>query len=63
MKLVRFRAYNDYDTEVLKKGDHYIKAELNEVPVFLRPGNELSLAVPARHVESMDMKDLSIISF
>ena len=63
MKLVRFRAYNDYDTEVLKKGDHYIKAELNEVPVFLRPGKELPLAVPARHVESMDMKDLSIISF
>ena len=35
MKLLRFRAYNDYDEEILKAGDHYVKCALNEVLVFL----------------------------
>jgi alpha-glucosidase len=63
MKLVRFRSYDDYDTEVLSKGDHYIKAELNEVLVFIRPGRELPLATPARHVEDLDMNNLKVIKF
>ena len=63
MKLVRFRSYNDYDTEVLEKGDHYIKAGLNEVPVFIRPGKELPLGKPARQVDKIDMNDLEIIRF
>ena len=63
MKLVRFRSYNDYDTEVLGKGDHYIKADLNEVLVFIRPGKELPIATPARQVDKVDMKDLKVIRF
>lgn len=63
MKLVRFRSYDDYDTEVLEKGDRYIKAELNEVLVFIRPGKELPLAKPARQAEKVDMKDLKVIKF
>ncbi len=63
MKLVRFRSYDDYDTEVLEKGDHYVKAALNEVLVFVRPGKELPLAKPARQVEKIDTKDLKIIKF
>ena len=63
MKLVRFRSYNDYDTEVLEKGDHYIKAGLNEVPVFIRPGKELPLGKPARQVDKIDMNELAMISF
>ena len=63
MKLVRFRSYDDYDTEVLAKGDHYVKAALNEVLVFIRPGKELPLAKPARQAEKVDMKDLKVIKF
>ncbi len=63
MKLVRFRSYDDYDTEVLEKGDHYVKAALNEVLVFIRPGKELPLAKPERQVEKIDTKDLKIIKF
>lgn len=62
MKLVRFRSYNDYDEEILEAGDHYIKAELNEVLVFVRPGKVLPLAKPARHVEDIDRKNLSYIT-
>ena len=63
MRLVRFRNYSDYDTEVLESGDHYIKADLNEVLVFIRPGKELPLAKPARHVEALDMNDLTVIKY
>ncbi len=44
MKMVRFRAWNDYDEEVLTQGDHYVKAGLDEVLVFLRKGKVLLLA-------------------
>ena len=43
MKFMRFRSYDDYDEEFLSKGDHYIKAELNEIPVFVRQGKTLPL--------------------
>ncbi len=44
MKMVRFRAWNDYDEEVLTQGDHYVKAGLDEVLVFIRKGKVLPLA-------------------
>lgn len=44
MKMVRFRAWNDYDEEVLTQGDHYVKAGLDEVLVFIRKGKVLLLA-------------------
>ena len=63
MKLLRFRSYKDYDTEILEAGDHYVKAALNEVLVFILPGRELKLAKPARHVEDLDVEHLEVISF
>ncbi|MBP5555807.1 MAG: alpha-glucosidase [Lachnospiraceae bacterium] len=63
MRMIRFRSYSDYDTEILEKGDHFIKAELNEVLVFIRPEKELPLAKPARHVEELDMNNLTVIKY
>ncbi len=63
MKFIRFRSYDDYDEEYLEKGDHYIRAGLNEVPVFIRPGKELMLAKPARCVEEIDLNDLIHIRY
>ena len=51
MKMFRFRAYNDYDEQELTKGDHYVKADLGEVLVFVRNGFELPLVKPALRVE------------
>ncbi|MDY6324212.1 MAG: glycoside hydrolase family 31 protein [Catonella sp.] len=61
MKLVRFRAYDDYDEEVLTKGDHYVNAKLNEVLVFIRKGHSLPLAKPAMRVEDIDESDMKEI--
>jgi alpha-glucosidase len=63
MKLIRFRAADDYDEELLEKGDHYVKAELNELLVFLRRGHVLPLAEPASCVEQIDYASLRYISY
>ena len=62
MKMLRMRSYNDYDVEMLQAGDHYVKAKLNEVLVFIRPGKKLSIAKPARCVDELNFNELSYIS-
>ena len=63
MLLLRFRSPYSYDTEELPAGDHYVRAELNEIPVFLRRGRSLPLARPAMHVEDIDFEDLTFLSY
>ena len=63
MKLIRFRAADDYDEALLGKGDHYVKAELNELLVFLRRGHVLPLAEPASCVGEIDYASLTYISY
>ena len=64
MKLIRFRAYDDYDEEVLGKGDHYVKADLNEILVFVRRGHVLPLCKPSRGMEnSLDDAEMTYICY
>lgn len=51
MKLVRFRSFNDYDEEIMEAGDHYVKADLNEILVFVRKGHVLPVAEPSKGME------------
>lgn len=53
MKFIRFRAYDDYDEEMLTKGEHYIEVAIDEVPVFVLPGKTLYLAKPANNTALM----------
>ncbi len=61
MKMIRFRAYDDYDEELLKAGDHYVPVALNEVLIFIRPGCRLPLAGPAKRVGEIDFENLTYI--
>ena len=63
MKLVRFRAYDDYDEEILQAGDHYVKAELNEVLVFIRKGHVLPLTAPEDGMKSVGDAEMSYICY
>lgn len=63
MKLYRFRSVEDMDTEILSAGHHYVKAELNEVLVFLRPDSLVPLANPGRCVEQTDCRKLTLLHF
>ena len=62
MKMLRFRSPDDYDEEMLDAGDHYVKAALNEVLVFVRPGKALPMAAVARRVRDIDFDNLKNIS-
>ena len=63
MKLIRFRSTQDYDEEILEAGDHYVKAELNEVLVFLRKGHVLPLAAPAKSVGEIDYATITYLTY
>ncbi len=43
MTCYRFRSLEDYDVMELERGDHYLRAALGEVLVFVRPGHGLPL--------------------
>ena len=53
MRLLRFRAFDDYDEEEVAKGDHYVKAGINETLIFLKKGYKLPFAAPGKNVDSM----------
>ena len=47
MKLLRLRAVDDYDEEILPAGHHYIRCALDEMLLFIRPGHIIPVAQPA----------------
>lgn len=63
MKLVRFRSYDDYDEEIMDKGDHYVKAGLDEILVFIRKGKVLPLTTPEKGLEGATREDLKYIGY
>lgn len=63
MKMLRFRAYDDYDEEILEAGYHHVSVRLDETLLFLRRGHVLPLAQPAKDVEHIDYSTLRYITF
>ncbi len=63
MKLLRLRAVDDYDEEILPAGHHYIRCALDEVLLFLRPGHIVPVAQPANNTSELDDAGLTLWSF
>ena len=63
MKLLRLRAVDDYDEEILPAGHHYIRCALDEVLLFLRPGHIVPVAQPANSTSELDDASLPLWSF
>ena len=63
MKLLRLRAVDDYDEEILPTGHHYIRCALDEVLLFLRPGHIVPVAQPANNASELDDANLTLWSF
>ena len=63
MKLLRLRAVDDYDEEILPAGHHYIRCALDEVLLFLRPGHIVPVAQPANSTSELDDTNLTLWSF
>ena len=63
MKLLRLRAVDDYDEEILPAGHHYIRCALDEVLLFLPPGHIIPVAQPANNTAELDDSSLTLWSF
>ena len=63
MKLLRLRAVDDYDEEILPAGHHYIRCALDEMLLFLRPGHIVPVAQPANSTSELDDASLTLWSF
>ena len=63
MKLLRLRAVDDYDEEILPAGHHYIRCALDEMLLFIRPGHIIPVAQPANNTSELDDASLTLWSF
>ena len=63
MKLLRLRAVDDYDEEMLPAGHHYLRCALDEVLLFIRPGCIVPVAVKsADNTSELDAEELTFWS-
>lgn len=64
MKLVRMKAAGVWTEEILPAGDHCIKVELDEIPMFIRPNKLVPIAKNVgTSVAATDFENLSVLSF
>ena len=63
MKLLRLRAVDDYDEEILPAGHHYIRCALDEMLLFIRPDHIIPVAQPANNTAELDDASLTLWSF
>ena len=63
MILVRMNSYNNYKTELLTKGHHYINFSLDELVFFIRNGKAVPLSDTAENTTKIDLKSLKLIGY
>ena len=63
MKMIRFKAWNDYTEEILPAGTHYVECRLFETILFLRKGHVLPLIKPAKTTAELDYASLKFICY
>ncbi|MBF4695956.1 TIM-barrel domain-containing protein [Fusibacter ferrireducens] len=66
MLLWKASAYENINTSQLEEveaGYHYIKAHLNEILIFIRPGKLLPLVAPMDRVSKLKKNELSVIGY
>ncbi|MDC7286372.1 alpha-glucosidase [Blautia schinkii] len=61
MVLVRFRSDEDYSTEYLEKGHHYVEVKLTEVPVFIKKNHFLPVCSAASCTDQMDTGKMTLL--
>lgn len=61
MMMVRLSSPENREYVPLKKGHHYVKAELNKMVFFLRTDKILPLAVPGENTDDMDFTGIELL--
>lgn len=63
MAMLRFRGVDDYDTEILPAGHHYVEAGLFEMLVFVRPDKILVLTDGGEYADEVDCDHVKAMAF
>lgn len=63
MAMLRFRGVDDYDTEILSAGHHYVEAGLFEMLVFVRPNKILVLTDGGEYADEVDCDHVKALAF
>lgn len=63
MAMLRFRGVDDYDTEILLAGHHYVEAGLFEMLVFVRPDKILVLTDGGEYTDEVDCDHVKALAF
>lgn len=63
MAMLRFRGVDDYDTEILPAGHHYVEAGLFEMLVFVRPDKILVLTDGGEYADEVDCDHVKALAF
>ncbi|MBR6671155.1 MAG: alpha-glucosidase [Ruminococcus sp.] len=63
MMLVRMKKYDDYETEILPKGHHYFRCELNELVFFIRNGKSIPICEPVEYTEKIDYNTITMLGY
>ena len=63
MMLVRMKNANEYETEILPKGHHYVAVALEELVFFIRKDKAIPFAKPATNTKELCMKDMELLGY
>lgn len=63
MMLVRMRKYDDFETEILPKGHHHFRCELNELVFFIRNRKSIPMCEPAQCTEKIDYNTITMLGY
>lgn len=61
MVAIRLSSPTEREYIPMKKGHHYISAELNQMVFFLRKNKMITLGVPAKNTMHMDFKNIEVL--
>lgn len=61
--MVRMRKHDEYDTEILSKGHHFIDAELNELVFFIRRNKAVPMFEPAENTGEINYKRFKMLGY
>lgn len=63
MMLVRMKSHENYSTEVLPQGHHYVGAALDELVFFIRKGRAIPFGKPAENTSQIDLGALNLLGY
>ncbi len=63
MMMVRMKKHDDFHTEILDKGHHYVHCPIDELVFFIRKDKSLPLCVPASTTEKIDYDAIRLMGY